>query len=598
MTGISSHCLHQTNWETIQKLGDKPNLKSLHRSPFSGELHEGILGKIFHVINKIIHLFCQNHARGGKARAIFEALKYRVELFPDDPHTKKVAHQVFNYLLETQRPTLRSQFYEWWTTSPFSNSKEVDRVRDMKEQTSPQTLPDGVELLRDYLRGEHGEHHTLDHPLRFDGYELWGMSFGGDLDINIQHQEEHLNFQLAKGERLMAVFFDAQPISIDEFGNEDHPAHQLLQRFINYFLATHGILEQDHSRDLFVHRKVLERLPETVLTRIEPGQKYKFLDQEFNFEPAVDAGGPEQEFILGLAMNLFTKSPRIQLINNLPAVKNEKDHHLLEDFGEKLLGRVFTNPILTMGRIFDDRFFAALSFFVQNPDLSQTNRMQAAKRLSQEKELEPLFDAYSGKISFKNPSIAKLADELWEDKPDSPESAKAFAMNIILDPVRYGRAVDAAYYMARGLLKSSMQWSDNDVTQLLSLDPAALSERIQGLTANPQEVIDRIDCSSSHPIVKQKAVWLKDFILSSTQKTVERLLWFVTSTTVLAADSKIHVVGNNKKFCTADTCFNTLAVPVTHSTYGTDATENTDNRVKFFKNLEFSLRHAAGFDMQ
>ena len=188
-----------------------------------------------------------------------------------------------------------------------------------------------------------------------------------------------------------------------------------------------------------------------------------------------------------------------------------------------------------------------------------------------------------------------MVDEI---RPNTVQDARELAKKLILDD--YRNKVMAVHQMVKGTLGNT-EHEKLIIFELYerlydSLSHKQFVERIQGVKFNPMGIADRIITNSGDKVVRQKTAWLKEYIFESDEEEIKRVLMAITGSTTVTAETKIEIKGTNAHNCTAATCAQSLSVPFTHTTVGTDAREPASQKELFLNNFRL-IYSQTGFDM-
>ncbi|MBI3236311.1 MAG: hypothetical protein HYZ48_01170, partial [Chlamydiales bacterium] len=155
----------------------------------------------------------------------------------------------------------------------------------------------------------------------------------------------------------------------------------------------------------------------------------------------------------------------------------------------------------------------------------------------------------------------------------------------------YRPFVDAAQIVAEQIpWRLKEEWRNSTAVEM--------SAKIQGVAYDKEQVVRLIDTNySHHPVVLQKAEWLREFVRDQDEEWGKTLLRTVTGSDAISAGTRIYISVTDRDVCVAHTCSRTLDVPTTHTAFGTAEGEEVDDKQKFFNNLTLTLSFASAFDM-
>lgn len=444
-------------------------------------------------------------------------------------------------------------------------------------------------------------------------------------EIHIQHASEppenkRLILQINQDGLVERFYLNGKEMPAEDLLDHNHPAGKLFSKLLDGF-AISAIRVSEDGRELSIHQQTLRRIPEPVLPFIRTGQTYQFYNDDLTKQAGIDAGGPKRKFFGEFALSFFSGNPgRATQIKSgmiLSNLRDEAEPERLQQVGEKLFYRAYSDKSLALGRVLDDQFFALVSLFLNSDNPSRDKILIAIKGFL-EGDLasslnKDLIDAYLMEIPQLSDKVCQDLEEIMfydaEDIPNngSPKEIRDFIEDALLEGIHAQQAVQAARHVADGMLKGA-QAKGNPVRELANLRgtaPAKLSEAIQGQPLNREEIIKRIKCDSKNPVVLQKREWLKNYIRRSPDEEVKEFIETVTGSPTITAqtDFNIHEAqpdreGRPVNNCSAQTCSNRLNVPGHHTDVGTDVQPdiNPTNEEKFINSLRL-LYSEKGFDM-
>ena len=133
--------------------------------------------------------------------------------------------------------------------------------------------------------------------------------------------------------------------------------------------------------------------------------------------------------------------------------------------------------------------------------------------------------------------------------------------------------------------------------------PTNMGETIQGIDLNADNFNDRIKTRSTHPVILEKIIWLKNKITvlltnptDNNIKWIRDFLFFVTAKRSLSKNTKITIKESRGILCVAHTCSDTIDIPITHIVFPLTMNEETINprtfEQQFYDNLTFSIKEA------
>jgi len=361
---------------------------------------------------------------------------------------------------------------------------------------------------------------------------------------------------------------------------------------------------------LHLHPAVISELPEFVLSKLSPMQMYKFFNDDLTDSPGIDAGGLKRQLFTHLALHLFDGSPNrgIKMQDGIPTLENsdsreEKD--LLKSAGRNLIRLALIDPSVTLGSILTPTVYQCVNLMIKfNNQINDDILMQSASLLCQTEKLRFFFDLYNRPRELTPEEITTLTSVLMavdeDEVPTDPAEVKELAKTIILDDNGYRAQVMAIHSMVEGIMGETLQ--EQVVMRLVyesaldNLTHEQFCERIQGVPFDPQDISRRIFTNSDHPVVREKAAWLQEYILESDEEEIKRVLMAVTGSTTVTASTRIEIKGTQAHNCTAATCTPSLSVPTTHTDVGTDAGVVATRKEMFLNNFRL-IYSEKGFDM-
>jgi len=294
--------------------------------------------------------------------------------------------------------------------------------------------------------------------------------------------------------------------------------------------------------------------------------------------------------------------------DGIPTLENsdsreEKD--LLKSAGRNLIRLALIDPSVTLGSILTPTVYQCVNLMIKfNNQINDDILMQSASLLCQTEKLRFFFDLYNRPRELTPEEITTLTSVLMavdeDEVPTDPAEVKELAKTIILDDNGYRAQVMAIHSMVEGIMGETLQ--EQVVMRLVyesaldNLTHEQFCERIQGVPFDPQDISRRIFTNSDHPVVREKAAWLQEYILESDEEEIKRVLMAVTGSTTVTASTRIEIKGTQAHNCTAATCTPSLSVPTTHTDVGTDAGVVATRKEMFLNNFRL-IYSEKGFDM-
>lgn len=491
-----------------------------------------------------------------------------------------------------------------------------------RRQFQPQTL----KIIKCFFESEKGNEYDAENPLEMgDGIHLWPEKHNNPrtfyLHVRIDSVAQEIKISLDNDGQINAVELNNQKRNPLFLFEEDEIWKNLLTLCFHDFLKENALKHLGGSAALIIngervnisgtfgyHNAIISELPEYVLSKLARKQMYRYLNDDLTVGPGIDFGGLKRQMFSELALHLFDGSPNreIQVIQGIPALRNSesnKEKELLEMAGKNLIRTALTDNTVTLGNILDPVVYECFNLLIKFDNKTTDDVfMQAAQLLCKTEQLQFLFDVYNRPRIFTDEEKNLLEDILMiEDVKDSmtdPLEAQKLAKNYILDC--YKKQIMAIHYMVKGALGSSQQkqFIIRTLYERLfdHLTPEKFCEQIQGIKFDPQGIADRIFTDSDHPVVRQKTAWLKEYILSSDEEEIKRVLMAITGSTTITAKTKVKITGTRAYNCIAHTCSTSLEVPITHTSVGTDTGTRANNKQLFLNNFKL-IYSENGFDM-
>ncbi|MBI3236095.1 MAG: hypothetical protein HYZ48_00020 [Chlamydiales bacterium] len=402
---------------------------------------------------------------------------------------------------------------------------------------------------------------------------------------------------------------DKEAIS-NEWGNR-------LGQAVDSILWTKGFaLEHNTAR---VHRltlkrcayKILEKLCESGAVRLPTGG-VNYLSDDLRQERGIDAGGLSAAFFSDLCKFSFIEGSRVVLNadkkTKIPSLlirgNGGTDATLAENFQMDLnlgpdddsvlrLGRLIANPrenawmwsaVMDGDPIPRTRAFIinTLKIPIDEPaDLSVAEQEAWRTEILNDNEWCAQVDSYLA---------ALLTDPLAGDANGDVASAALVqsARQQLIETFK--PYIQAAQIVSQGLSEEMR----NRWMSLTNEEKAELTAAVQGNPPSRQEVADSVHAASGDPVVRQKAAWLREFILDPSktdEKWITNLVDTITGSGAFTPSTRLNIGmewNENARLCSSHTCFSRLDVPRRHVTPIGVAADATDKK-KFWECLNLSL---------
>lgn len=502
--------------------------------------------------------------------------------------------------------------------SLFSKLNDIKMAKDAMDLEKKKFNIDSLKLLRSFFLGANGMAHTNNSALVVGEYMMWYRQIDEQPSrfepsvrqlfiLNIQKTDDYLNGRQAnklgisvnaKGE-VESVYVDGQAIDPLELFNADHQWNKKLVEILNVFLQEKAVKKEFGS--LTTHSVAIARQPEFVFNNVEQGQSFNFFDDSLDQQPGIDAGGLTRQFFSELALNLFdgASGRKIKVVSGIPKLSQEasfEENDFFMRIGSMLFYPSFFAHNYTLGRILDDTFFSALHFFFTNPNIdSEETLVNACEVLKSEEHPKWLFEVYKNPRQLSPEEKTFLVNILCvvDVAPTDLAEIKDVVKDTILNELNLADSARAAKLIAKGMLQAAGHQADG----LRSTSAKDLSNAIQGIAINKDDIANRIYTHSWNPVIQQKTQWLKEYILESDEDEIRKFLITITGSPTVTAATQIRIDETQAHNCSAHTCFNSIDVPTHHTDVGTAATAVTPtNKEKFINNLRLTYA-AAGFDI-
>ena len=369
-------------------------------------------------------------------------------------------------------------------------------------------------------------------------------------------------------------------------------------------------LKLDHGR-LLVHPLIIAKRPEEVLSLLALSPtgvipRVSFLQDNLTEGPGVDAGGLRKQLLSDLFKNLLDgdASRMIGMFASfpqcfLPCDANLKNEATLKNLGI-MMGRIWMGqclppddqrrigPLVT-GRVLPDDFFKLITYpDILNDSLSESQFLDICQNLIHENKMRQFLNYLNDKLRSDEQQLMK------EFHLDRIQDLKPHILKIF-EP--YHLVIRGARLIALGMRQMIDNWD-----RFRSLDPVRISEMIQGKPFSREDIASRIKIANNAPqILQTKVEWLRQTIKdpNTTEDWIKKLIYSVTGQSVVTLNTEIKIVQSMDNTCSAHTCFNQLAIPVTHTDFGTSPRDlpNTTDRQKFINNLNLLLATGSDFQM-
>jgi hypothetical protein len=415
--------------------------------------------------------------------------------------------------------------------------------------------------------------------------------------------EEILSLQVNEKGDVLSIRLNNKPVPFDFFIQKDSNWTEQFLLARNYFLENYAFHRKVDYIE--IHSLVISLLPELVLKQLNNINPkialpyVSFLKDDLTSQPSNDAGGVRTQFLTSLFLNLLDGSTSRTLeieehsktlrVSNPPSLE---EIDLLFCFSN-ILSLCFYRDECIIGRLFPDSYFDLIKECIGiKKNLAEEILLTLAKIIAPI-EQHPLWDIFSEEIinlplpegvhrAIENLKLFDLLDPI-PDLIAIKKQVRDFLINT------YQGCVISAQIIAYKLPKSMK-------TDFKSLSTLELSQKIQGLPFNREEIANRICYFGTDPVLTEKTTWLKEFILEKPKEWVLRFLFTITSQETITSFTRIFINSTTGITCCAHTCSKNLDIPNTHTDHGTAFGLTVDNKTKFFNNLLLTMSQCE-FDM-
>jgi hypothetical protein len=383
----------------------------------------------------------------------------------------------------------------------------------------------------------------------------------------------------------------------------------LLQGVLRGWIKIHGI-KDGHESHLMVHPLAFKLCPEVVLRRYCLFvNSVKYLDDNFQPQPGIDAGGLTRQFFHDLLGNLFdgSKDRCIKIEEgedggmpyiDLGSEKNEAAGIAVAGNLGYLFHRIYTHFAprrISLGRFLPDDFFYIFHQLLcadgSYPDL---NFVKSISKYALSPAFTPLLYYSAHDVSEKAKCLEILEQSCIELTDQEKNSEYALQRRIFLF---LREKIDPYVVFASEIMKGM---APRTVIDMSANTPEEISKTLQGDKLDRNDVISRIRLSPeylntenrNYETVELKIEYLKRHIHEAADdKWLQKFLLCVTGQKNLSCSSTINVIPTSGVMCVAHTCTNTLEIP---NTFDTPPFDEQNQRDRFILNLEMCMDSVEG----
>jgi Leucine-rich repeat (LRR) protein len=428
-----------------------------------------------------------------------------------------------------------------------------------------------------------------DSSLEINGYRMWGNEKLLTITIKKVEGDKGLIFRFHKRSGLLVSVKDEgeAETSLEALKEEDG-WNVILNHFATHILKERGIRLEGNT--LKVHPEALKMFPIDLLKMLPSVKDFKFLDDEFNVNPAIDVGGVSGAFISQICEVLFKGNgktrPLIRLTHDrMPDFKDD-EAEIYQKFGH-LLSFVLTSPFLIVtGVYFNPKFYLLLKKAISGMERHQLAAAVMKEYVTQDSAtLKDLnwYEDPSSRPESKLDVITHLRDVLGAEL--TAESTDEEICREIETCVLYG-GIEIA-----NALSNVISGMNDFAKRRLSLIPdEELSDKIQGVIVTAESFKNAI----KNEELSDLAAMQKDWILKKIDENNENEEWlsnfveFITGQRFLPYSPDEPPI--KLKFVLAPgfkahTCFNMLYVPL-----------NLLNKEEFLTILDSCIQETKNFN--
>ena len=341
----------------------------------------------------------------------------------------------------------------------------------------------------------------------------------------------------------------------------------------------------------YVHPLAIERYPAQVLKKLaETNCEFfgiKFLDDNFQTGPGIDASGLSKQFITVLAKSLINKNAIPTSREGIPQLDPSASREEIDSFIS--LGQLMSAAVskgFVIGRLLPDLFFGVIKKLSIEPTLSEDLLCLEVARQTASEEQNPSFaqglrsliaSVESGVLLEGSENVLALV--AYDATVDG---AKEYLRDLYLPIVKAAKAVYEGF-------------SDSLRTEVSQKTPETISALIQGAPLTAESVIGCFTMGSGvNQVVEEKVQFLKEIIRekfeSGDTEWIKKLLVCITGESSIKANTNITFLGCRGALCMAHTCFSQLEIPREYTRNSTDSLETLEGRKStFLRNLEYTM---------
>jgi hypothetical protein len=447
----------------------------------------------------------------------------------------------------------------------------------------------GVEPLwcRVLMNGVRQRYQREDYSLVTGEYKMWGDEALSTITVKKIDGDEALIFTFNETTGLLASVKDQSgaDVSLTTL-KEGEGWNVVLTQFANEILKERGV--EVEGATIKVHPKALKKFPGDILERLTPSvTNVRYLNDDFEPNPAIDAGGVSRQFTSDLCKALFITTgedpPLIVLTeeDSLPDFKDE-EAAIYQKFGN-ILSFVLTNtsPLIT-GVYLNPKFYLLLKKAALGLTPDQIAVSFTKEILTQDPDTIKTLNFYDNPSpELKLEAITCLRNTYLSDLTDEAtiEDVRREIETTILE--RGIKMSDAILHILNGM-------SPLAKANLATIEDADLSTRIQGSLVTAESLKAAIQMEEGlSDLALEKRTWILERIDEKQEdpKWLAGFLHFITGQpflSPLAPPIKLKFL--DLENFNAHTCFNMLDVPI-----------NVAKREEFLAALDICIQDPTSF---
>jgi len=433
-------------------------------------------------------------------------------------------------------------------------------------------------------------------------------------DVKLPRPINHLVLGVNSDTEIESVKIDSDQI-LSTRGDVYRNSHwrDIMQEVLRCVIEVRGI-QLGGGGELMVHPLAFKLSPELVLynytSSVRPVNSIKYLDDNLEPQPGIDAGGLTKQFFHDLFENLFdgSKDRCIKIEESedggmpyidLGSEKNEaKGNNTARNIG-KIFNRIylpyFAMNEISMGRFLPDNFFhilkEVLSIHGTYPDLTF---VKSVSKYALSPAFTPLL-YYSIQHVSEKAKCLEILEQSGIELTDEEKNDKTALQRRIFLFLR--EKIDPYVVFASEVIEGM---TEHTIQRMAGKSPETISKNLQGDLLDPTDVISRIrilpeyleENRHNFEVVLLKIEYLKRYIIEvADTKWLQRFLLCTTGQKNLSCSSIINILPTGGVMCSAHTCTNTLEIP---NTFNTPPFDEPNQRERFLQNLELCLSCVEG----